>query len=258
MIKRGIYAREGIIAYTNLLYLFSQEKANRNLLVIVHGIAGPTLGPGGNSNPGWSSDFQNKIGKGGLNNSDFFEHQWSGFDLVGFGVKPDWYTSQIATISLGISLKEAKGIGYMNINVAAHSWGTLLAHEALSYSAVKVHDWVSFGSPLREDALKPSQVDGKWLDIYSDWDPVTWLRLDSPLAHDWQGNFVPSFDAIAPGNQHSALRVNADWNEDVTNQMFLLNPSVSTAIILGPIFEHTAYWNPLYNVIALIRNWVRD
>jgi pimeloyl-ACP methyl ester carboxylesterase len=235
-------AREIALGVGTLYSLFAQEKINNELTVIVHGVAGSPVFWAQNSFPGWSREFQRDLGKKGVNNTDYLEHQWSGFDITGFGVLPfDFVAHYIATLSLHVSLSQATLIGYHSINVIAHSWGTMIANDALYYSAgtpVPASDYISMGSPMWEFAGKPSVLKGDWTDVYSDYDPVTWFRVPSPVIPTVLG-FLPALVGVGIGQ--SAVRQFADNKHNLTNFLAINNNNAN--MMDGLFIEHTSYWN---------------
>ena len=128
--------------------------------------------------------------------------------------------------------------GYDAIDSIAHSWGTCVTYDAIEQSGLYIKNWVTMGSPLRGDTAKPGNV-GRWIDFYSNTDPVTWLNIFPPFV-PVSSETIPSILSNLTG--HSAERIHADNPWNVTGMAIPSDASRAYVIFFGPFLEHPAYW----------------
>jgi len=112
--------------------------------------------------------------------------------------------------------------------------------------SVKLEPPHTLGSPLKGDVSKPSAVTGDWIDIYSNYDPVTWLNAHPSL--------TPATALWDKTWEESAIRVNADARHDMTGKMKLTEPG---HFLLGLVLEHVHYWVNKQFVIPIIVAGIR-
>jgi hypothetical protein len=143
--------------------------------IIVHGVEG--ISPPGHQF-GWSKDFQqnlnNPIGRTPTPkvvndplNHDFYEFDWGGFGIIpGIGFYPIKSVHEMALVQLQMEEMLVMMNGYANLDIISHSWGTCLSYDLLNNSSIEVHDWVTMGSPLKQNTQKPMENTGNWFNYY--------------------------------------------------------------------------------------------
>jgi RHS repeat-associated protein len=258
-----VIAREGIAAYNNMLEVAQVQKQHDKATIMVPGVNGPTLfGINGNlngplmemSSPNWFTRFgyPAALQRNGLNTNDLYDFHWSRFDLAGFGVIPNWISHFIAATSLLLTTEEVASRGYNKVNLLGHSWGAMLSYDVLKVSGVPVDNWVTLGSPLHQDTDKPASLRGKWLDVFSQSDPVTWLRIPGGYGLYGAMSLFHPFISLAtlPMNAvwgSSAIRTNADILSNATG-MAIAAPLAPGDIMVGLGPEHMGYLSDANNV----------
>ncbi|MCJ7615960.1 MAG: alpha/beta hydrolase, partial [Desulfobacterales bacterium] len=137
----------------------NQPKVESNATIFVHGISGHSYG--------WSSGFEASL-NARASNQDYYEFTWSGFAATG-GVGINSIAGDIATDSLVDAIGAIRQKGYRNINIVAHSWGTVLSRDAQNEEGGAINTWVTMGSPLSASTNKPAGV-GYWLNMWARYD----------------------------------------------------------------------------------------
>ena len=119
--------------------------------------------------------------------------------------------------------------GYANINVLAHSWGTVLSRDAMNSSGLSFGLWATMGSPL--GLTYPRFSYKKWQNFYSSEDPVPLLQSVLHLL-GYIDNLVPLFMQTKGVEQHKTYRG-------------------------GPITAHSSYWTDptVFNDILTVLKW---
>jgi Alpha/beta hydrolase len=197
----------------------------------------------GDTSPGWSQPFQNRLRGAGLRSNDFYEITWSGFDIVGLGIIPETATHLTALLFSMRAMEAAWSKGYDELNFIGHSWGTVLSYQAIDISAVPIDNWVTMGSPLGADLAPPAGLRREWVDFFSHSDPIMWLNL------------YPPFTIPNPFNitwQQAGIHQNATQPIDVTG-MVVAHPG---SVLAGLSQEHSAYWTN-GGVLRDIAFWLR-
>ena len=119
--------------------------------------------------------------------------------------------------------------GYDELNFISHRWGTVLSHQAISLGAVPIDNWVTMGSPMAADNLRPSGLRGEWINFFSNSDPVMWLSTGPwPVLYP--------FGSSTPGKAAEFQDATKAFN--VTGMKVPLGGSVYA----GLTQEHPAYW----------------
>lgn len=174
--------------------ILGRDRIEPNATLVVHGIMPTGL------QFDWSRPFTDTLTDKGLENQDFYEFNWTGFDFAGtlafeglfalatmkttvpaalesfLGVTYENMNriDAIATASLTRTMAFVQSQGYINTNILSHSWGTFLSHRMLRTSGFPVQEWFTYGSPLGRDAarrLRPGGV-AAWHNAYSTGDPI--------------------------------------------------------------------------------------
>jgi len=246
--------------------ILGRERLEPNATLVVHGIMPTGL------QFDWSRPFTDTLTEKGLDNQDFYEFCWTGFDYAGtlafeglfalatmkttvpaalesfFGVT---YANMnridaVATASLTRMMAFVQSQGYVNINVLSHSWGTFLAHRMLRTSGFPVQEWFTYGSPLGRDAarrLRPNGV-ANWHNAYSTDDPICtgMPRLASLLrirgnTGDAGGGPLFSAPPGKPGGVEAQIDIDGNpWPPGKANLMVPVTPAHGIRV-------HMSYWN---------------
>ena len=174
--------------------------------VVVHGVTEHEVN--------WSESFSDTLERLS-GNQDMYEFLWSGFQSGGFILFiPNPLSHGIATLSLTYFLLELSMRGYSNLNVVAHSWGTVLSRDAMNLSCLSYGLWATMGSPL--GWTFPVFGFRKWQNYYSPADGVIEL---APLLKKmgYTLNSIPLYTQLTKVEQH------ATW-------------------CLNPVAAHSSYW----------------
>ncbi|MBP5673250.1 MAG: hypothetical protein J6X49_12740 [Victivallales bacterium] len=183
-----------------------RKKYHDEATVVVHGVTEHEVN--------WSESFSDTL-ESLSGNQDMYEFLWSGFQSGGFVLFiPNPLSHRIATLSLTYFLLELSMRGYLNVNVIAHSWGTVLSRDAMNLSCLSYGLWATMGSPL--GWTFPTFGFRKWQNYYSPADGVIDL---APLLKimGYNSNDVPLYTQLTKVEQH------ATW-------------------CLNPVAAHSSYW----------------
>jgi RHS repeat-associated protein len=194
MIQAAAAAREANIAQFNQVATTLQPKLNNRATILVPGVNGNTwfglvrpLNPRNSfmfvnpSIPGATMGFIPALWAVGIVNNDFYNFYWSRFDIYGLGWFPTYTSHMIALGSLLQMIAIVKGKMYDKVNLLGHSWGSVLGETALLLTpAATINNFITVGSPLAGNSPRPP-VSGRWVDMTSNQDPVTWLGVDPIL-----------------------------------------------------------------------------
>ena len=201
---KAIYDYQHADMMQNLVTM--RKRYHVNASVIVHGVTDHEVN--------WSEEFADTLEKYS-GNQDMYEFLWSGFQsswLVLF--YPNRISHTIASKSLVCFLCDLYIKGYTNINVIAHSWGTVLSRDAMNSSGLSFGLWATMGSPLGLTYPKFSYK--KWQNYYAPGDRITEL---APL-------------------------LCAMWYSDNIVQLYLQTRGVEQhrTLCKNPITAHSSYW----------------
>lgn len=183
-----------ILSSTSILNMmsisYSQTKAltakkeKLNATLIVHGI-GPHIGDG------WADDMIKLLKKGNTsNNQDYYTFTWGGF--MGLPMNPGnlfLATSRLldclpipntvihcqTLLGLWMTYLTIREKGYFNMNVIAHSWGTVLASNISHWVPEPYSLLVTMGSPLWNGYTSANT--NRWVNIYDVDDVVIYLGV---------------------------------------------------------------------------------
>lgn len=219
MITKGIYDIRHAAMMQDMVEM--RKRYHENASVVVHGVTEHEVN--------WSESFSDTLEKNS-GNQDMYEFLWSGFQsswLVLFIPNP--ISHVIASRSLVCYLCELYMKGYANINVLAHSWGTVLSRDAMNSSGLSFGLWATMGSPL--GLTYPQFSYKKWQNFYSSEDPVPLLQSVLHLL-GYIDNLVPLFMQTKGVEQHKTYRG-------------------------GPITAHSSYWTDptVFNDILTVLKW---
>ncbi|MBQ6473742.1 MAG: RHS repeat-associated core domain-containing protein, partial [Victivallales bacterium] len=170
------------------------EPEQRNVSLTVHGVSA--------HDKNYSRGFHTLL-RETASNQDYREFLWSGFTILGIPnlTLPNLTQHTIACTSLAFTLACLRFMEYENINVLAHSWGTVLSKHALFLSGIEVGLWATMGSPLtigREHFDWPHPR--SWINIYYPDDPIIYLGMEFP--GPFFGTGWPLFLSDRPDAQH--------------------------------------------------------
>ena len=159
-----------------------------------------------------------------------YEFLWSGFQsswLVLFIPNP--ISHIIASKSLVYYLCELSLKGYANINVIAHSWGTVLSRDAMNSSGLSFGLWATMGSPLGQ--THPLFQYQKWQNYFTLADGVTQLA-DLLFLMGYENDTIPLFQQLSGVEQHRTL-------------------------CLNPVTAHSSYWTDptVFNDLLQVLKW---
>jgi hypothetical protein len=90
---------------------------------------------------------------------------------------------KIATNSFVQAANTLQAKGYRNVNIIAHSWGTVISKDAQYRGVGNINTWVTMGSPLTASTNRPGGL-GTWINIWNDKD---WVATDAPSFMEWRG-----------------------------------------------------------------------
>ena len=219
MITKGIYDTRHAIMMRDMVEM--RKRYHENASVVVHGVVEHEVN--------YSEEFSDTLEKSS-GNQDMYEFLWSGFQsgwLVLFFPNPISHT--IASKSLVCFLCELYMKGYVNINVIAHSWGTVLSRDAMNSSGLSFGLWATMGSPL--GLTHPKFNYKKWQNFYSSEDPVPLLTNVLYLL-GYNDNLMPLFMQTKGVEQHKTFRG-------------------------GPIEAHSSYWTDptVFNDLLTVLKW---
>ena len=219
MITKGIYDIRHATMKRDLVEM--RKRYHENASAIVHGVVEHEVN--------YSEEFSDTLEKSS-GNQDMYEFLWSGFQsgwLVLFIPNPISHT--IASKSLVCFLCELYMKGYVNVNVIAHSWGTVLSRDAMNSSGLSFGLWATMGSPL--GLTHPKFNYKKWQNFYSSEDPVPLLTNVLYLL-GYNDNLVPLFMQTKGVEQHKTFRG-------------------------GPIEAHSSYWTDpaVFNDLLTVLKW---
>ena len=219
MITKGIYDIRHATMMRDLVEM--RKRYHENASAIVHGVVEHEVN--------YSEEFSDTLEKSS-GNQDMYEFLWSGFQsgwLVLFIPNPISHT--IASKSLVCFLCELYMKGYVNVNVIAHSWGTVLSRDAMNSSGLSFGLWATMGSPL--GLTHPKFNYKKWQNFYSSEDPVPLLTNVLYLL-GYNDNLVPLFMQTKGVEQHKTFRG-------------------------GPIEAHSSYWTDpaVFNDLLTVLKW---
>jgi hypothetical protein len=162
--QAGARAADRLLSAYSGYYANNLPKDKENATIIVHGIAQHSYG--------WSSDFISEM-KRRAPNQDYFEYIWSGFTMT--GTLPSYWsrntTQGIATHGLTNATRAIQAKGYRNVNIIAHSWGTVISRDAQYNNIGAINTWVTMGSPMARDFNRPDNLQ-QWINIFTPGDPV--------------------------------------------------------------------------------------
>lgn len=202
--------------------------------LIIHGVSGHS--------PGWtqskSTPFQQNLSlrvgstptagvTGAPLNHDFYEFNWGGFSIAGFGLIPVKSVHRMAFVHLQMAQMLVWMKGYANVNIISHSWGTTLSYDLLNSGGIEMHDWVTMGSPLNHGVSKPLWNAGKWVNFYSFYDPIVYLDMYPDAGWSLPVFFAPSFSLSI----FNPPQVDNSLGKNMTGAIMLSIP------------EHGAYWD---------------
>jgi hypothetical protein len=125
-------------------------------------------------------------------NHDFYEFNWGGFSIGGFGLIPIKSVHQQALVHLKMTQFLVWMNGYANIDLITHSWGTTLGYDLQNISGIPNRHWVTMGSPLKFSTPKPLGNTGNWINLYDLNDPVVHFEMFPPFP-DVRGLPLPSW-----------------------------------------------------------------
>ncbi len=198
-----------------------RKRYKENATVVVHGVTEHEVN--------WSESFSDKIEKL-AGNQDMYEFLWSGFQSGGFILFiPNHLSHTIAKSSLVCYLCELYMKGYAEVNVIAHSWGTVLSRDAMNYSGLSFGLWATMGSPLGQ--THPLFQYRKWQNYFTLADPVTHLA-DLLVVMRFENDTVPLFQQLSGVEQHRTLCKN-------------------------PVTAHSSYWTDptVLNDLLTVLKW---
>ena len=198
-----------------------RKRYKKNATVVVHGVTEHEVN--------WSESFSDKIEKL-AGNQDMYEFLWSGFQSGGFILfVPNHLSHTIAKSSLVCYLCELYMKGYNEVNVIAHSWGTVLSRDAMNYSGLSFGLWATMGSPLGQ--THPLFQYRKWQNYFTLADPVTYLA-DLLVVMGFENDTIPLFQQLSGVEQHRTLCVN-------------------------PVTAHSSYWTDqtVLNDLLTVLKW---
>jgi pimeloyl-ACP methyl ester carboxylesterase len=162
--REGTRALEaGFSAITNA-FIATQQREHDNATIIIHGVAPHEYS--------YATPFIQDL-KTRTSNQDYYEFTWSGFAMTG-GVVPNAISHGVASNSFRRALLTLQGKGYNNVNIVAHSWGTVISRDALLDGAGPINTWVTMGSPLPESTPWANCLQN-WINIFSPDDPIVYL-----------------------------------------------------------------------------------
>ncbi|MGN0877911.1 MAG: RHS repeat-associated core domain-containing protein, partial [Oligosphaeraceae bacterium] len=168
----------------SLTKAMTAKKEKLNATLIVHGI-GPHIGDG------WADDMIKLLKKGNTsNNQDYYTFTWGGF--MGLPMNPGnlfQATSRLldclpipntvihcqTLLGLWMTYLTIREKGYLNMNVIAHSWGTVLASNISHWVPEPLSLLVTMGSPLWNGCA--SAYTNRWVNIYDVDDVVIYLGV---------------------------------------------------------------------------------
>ncbi len=198
-----------------------RKRYYENATIVVHGVTEHEVN--------WTENFSDTLEKCS-GNQDMYEFLWSGFQAGGFVLFfPHHLSHTIASKSLVYCLCELYMKGYANVNVIAHSWGTVLSRDAMNSSGLSFGLWATMGSPLGETFPKFGYR--MWQNFYSSEDGVpllTWLLF----LLGYSDNLKPLF----------MQRINVQQHKTYSG---------------GPIDAHSSYWTDptVFNDILSVLKW---
>ena len=198
-----------------------RKRYRENATVVVHGVTEHEVN--------WSESFSDRIEKL-AGNQDMYEFLWSGFQSGGFILfVPNHLSHTIAKSSLVCYLCELYMKGYAEVNVIAHSWGTVLSRDAMNYSGLSFGLWATMGSPLGQ--THPLFQYRKWQNYFTLADPVTHLA-DLLVVMGFENDTLPLFQQLSGVEQHRTLCVN-------------------------PVTAHSSYWTDptVFNDLLTFLKW---
>ena len=198
-----------------------RKRYHENASVVVHGVTDHEVN--------WSEEFSDTLEKYS-GNQDMYEFLWSGFQSSWLALFiPNPISHTIASKSLVCFLCELYMKGYSNINIIAHSWGTVLSRDAMNSSGLSFGLWATMGSPL--GLTYPKFGYRIWQNYYAPGDRVTEL---APLLF-------------------------AMWYSDNIVQLYLQRRGVEQHRTLcnNPITAHSSYWTDptVFNDLLTVLKW---
>ena len=219
IITKAIYDYRHADMMQNLVQI--RKRYHDNASIIVHGVTDHEVN--------WSEQFSDTLEKG-AGNQDMYEFLWSGFQAGGFMLFiPNPISHTIASKSLVCFIYEIYMKGYVNINIIAHSWGTVLSRDAMNSTGLWFRLWATMGSPL--GLTRPEFGYTKWQNYHSIFDPVT--RLQNVLfLLGYVQNLIPLFMQKEGVEQHTTYRG-------------------------GTITAHSSYWTDptVFNDLLTVLKW---